>query len=159
LTLSFIGYGKEILRSKNKIYLADAAIAPAVFLQGVSILDNSKSLGQVIEACVSKHLLAHSGEDLRFTFWSGKHEVDLILEGYDRIIPFEVKYRNEGSAKARNLKGLIEFCSEKSVKNAYVVTKSLNDFGPMEIAALPNTKIMKIPASLLCYWIGKLNLL
>ncbi|MBS0352151.1 MAG: ATP-binding protein [Proteobacteria bacterium] len=152
------GYGKEILRSKNKIYLADAAIAPAVLLQGASVLDNFKLLGQVIEACVSKHLLAHFGKDFRVTFWSGKHEIDLILENYDRIIPFEVKYRNADSMKARNLKGLIEFCSEKSVKNAYVVTKSLNDFGPMEIPNLSDTKIMKIPASLLCYWVGKLEL-
>lgn len=57
----------------------------------------------------------------------------------------------------RELKGLIERCEQKSITRGYVVTKSLDDFGPM--TGLPQTgetasQIMRIPAPLLCYWIG-----
>jgi predicted AAA+ superfamily ATPase len=124
------GYGKDILRAKFKIYLADAAIAPSVLLKGTSILDDSSALGVAIETSVFKHLFAHSAQHLRFTYWHGdkNHEVDLVMEDGNKIIPFEIKYRTQHTG-VRDLKGLIELCRKKSVKYAYVITKSLNDFG------------------------------
>ena len=56
------------------------------------------------------------------------------------------------------MKGLIEFCQKKSVKHAYIITKSLDDFGLLENPNLCDTHILKIPASLFCYWTGKLEL-
>ena len=153
------GYGKDILRAKFKIYLADAAIAPSVLLKGTSILDNPAALGIAIETSVFKHLFAHSAQHLRFTYWHGdkNHEVDLVVEDGNKITPFEIKYRTQHTG-ARDLKGLIELCRKKSVKRAYVVTKSLDDFGLLKDTNLPDTQIMKIPAALLCYWTGKLEL-
>jgi len=154
------GYGKDILRAKYKIYLADAAIAPAVMLKGKSILDNPAALGIATETAVFKHLFArYYPQDVRFTYWRGikNHEVDLVAQIGDRIIPFEVKYRAQHTG-ARELRGLLELCKEKSVKHAYVVTKSLDDFGLLDNTNLPNTKIMRIPAPLLCYWMGESEL-
>lgn len=153
------GYGKEVLRGKFKIYLADAAIAPSVLLKGTSILDDPAALGVAIETSVFKHLYAHSVLPLRFTYWHGdkKHEVDLVMEDDKKITPFEIKYRAQHTG-VRDLKGLIEFCRKKPVKHAYVVTKSLDDFGPLNDTHLPDTQIMKIPASLLCYWTENLEL-
>ena len=60
------------------------------------------------------------------------------------------------------LKGLLELCQQKSIERGYVVTKSLGDFG--EMTDLPNhpdtqsnpiARIMRIPAPLLCYWMGE----
>ena len=43
----------------------------------------------------------------------------------------------------------------KKLARAYVVTKALNDFGEMEKLPGADTRIMKVPALLLCYWIGQ----
>lgn len=153
------GYGKDILRGKFKIYLADAAIAPAVLLKGKAILDDPSALGVASETAVFKHLYAHYPENFRFTYWQNekKHEVDLVAEDGINIIPYEIKYRSQ-HAGARELKGLIDLCKKKSIKQAYVITKSLSDFGPLEGIDLPNTQIMRIPAPLLCFWIGRAEL-
>lgn len=52
------GYGKEILRARYKIYLADAAISPAVLLKGKAVIENPTALGVATETAVFKHLFA-----------------------------------------------------------------------------------------------------
>jgi hypothetical protein len=100
---------------------------------------------------------------MRFTYWRGKKDraVDLVAEVNGKIVPFEVKYRAQHTG-ARELKCLIELCEQKRILRGYVVTKSLDDFGPMtqlpRAAAKdkqpPTPQIMRIPALLLCYWMG-----
>jgi Holliday junction resolvase len=80
--------------------------------------------------------------------------VDLVAEVGGEIIPFEIKYRSEHT-NARDLRGLADFCAGKKIARAYVVTKALNDFGEMEKLPGADTRIMKVPAPLLCYWIGQ----
>jgi len=151
------GYGKEVLRAKYKVYLADAGIAPAVLLKGKSLLDDPGALGIATETAVFKHLFArYYSTQIRFTYWRGKkgHEVDLVAELGGQLVPFEVKYRAAHTAP-RDLKGLIEFCGLHEIERGYVVTKSLDDFGLMELPGEGKTKIMRIPAPLLCYWMGQ----
>lgn len=151
------GYGKEVLRGRFKIYLADAAIAPAVLLKGKAVLEDPVALGIATETAVFKHLFArYYSQQVRFTYWRGKrnHEVDLVAQLGDELIPFEVKYRAEHTG-ARQLKGLFELCKDKRVARAYVVTKSLDDFGPLASNEKPAAKVMRIPAPLLCYWMGE----
>lgn len=156
------GYGKDVLRGKFKIFLADAAIPSAVMLKGKSILEDPTALGMATETAVFNHLFArYYAQNVRFTYWRGKkdHEVDLVAEVNNEIIPFEVKYRTQHTDK-RELKGLMELCNHKNIKRAYVVTKSLNDFGKMESSSKDGTNaalIMKIPAPLLCYWMGSIE--
>jgi hypothetical protein len=153
------GYGKDVLRARFKIYLADAAIAPAVMLKGKAILEDAAALGVATETAVFKHLFArYYAQNARFTYWRGKkdREVDLVAEVNGEVIPFEVKYRAQHTS-ARELKGLIELCEQKRISRGYVVTKSLDDFGvmtgPPQSGDSP-TQIMRIPAPLLCYWMG-----
>lgn len=152
------GYGKEILRAKHKFYLADAAIAPAVMLRGKGLLDDSAAMGVATETAVFKHLFArYYPQQVRFTYWRGKRdlEVDLLAELGGHLIPFEVKYR-ERSAGRRELKGLLQLCEEKQMERAYVVTKALSDIGPLpDVPKAIHTKILRIPAPLLCYWMGE----
>jgi|GEM_PF-54561 uncharacterized protein len=152
--LSRFGYGKEVLRGRNKIYLADAAIAPAVFLKGKSFLENPKAYGMAIETTAFKHLYAHYPDTARFTYWLGKnkHEVDVIAEQAGKHIPFEIK--QEAKADIRDCRGLLEFCQNKNVELAYVVTKAMPDFGLLEQKIAPKTKVLRIPAPLFCYWLG-----
>lgn len=154
------GYGKDVLRARFKIYLADAAIAPAVMLKGKAILENPAALGIATETAVFKHLFArYYPQNVRFTYWRGKkdREVDLVAEIGGQIIPFEVKYRAQHTG-SRDLKGLLDLCEQKSIARAYVVTKSLTDFGQISDLGDKQTKILRIPAPLLCYWMGESEL-
>ncbi len=153
------GYGKEVLRGRHKIYLADAAIAPAVMMKGKTFLDDPSALGVAAESCVLKHLFARYYQNqARFTYWRGKkdREVDLIAEISGQTIPFEVKYRS-ANVSGNDIKGLIEFCEMKNTDRAYIVTKSLDDFGRMKDFK-GKTSVIRIPATLLCYWMGEMEL-
>ena len=158
------GYGKDVLKGRFKIYLADAAIAPAVLLKGKSIIDDPAALGVATETAVFKHLFArYYAQNVRFTYCRGKQEreVDLVAEIGGQLIPFEVKYRSQHTG-TQELKGLIDLCEQKKIASGYVVTKSLDDFGLM--TGLPQTgetacQIMRLPAPLLCYWMGASELI
>lgn len=154
------GYGKEILRGRPKIYLADAAIAPAVMLKGRSVIEDSTALGVAAEAAVLKHLYArYYQQNVRFTYWhKNKMEVDLVAEVGGQVIPFEVKYQSH-PADARDLKGLIHFCNEKQTDRGYVITKSLDNVGLLSQSQRDDAvPIFCIPATLLCYWMGEMEL-
>ena len=153
------GYGKEVLRGKFKVYISDAAIAPAVMLKGQSVLDEPKALSVLAESCVLKHLFArYYQHNVKFSYWrkQDNQEVDLITEIDNQIIPFEVKYRS--SIASKELTGFIDFCREKKVSRGYLVTKSPGDIGLVPPSVNSPTPIFRIPAALLCYWIGELEI-
>ena len=148
------GYGKEVLRGRSKIYLADAAIAPSVLLKGKALLDDGPALGRAVETAFFKHVFTrYYRQSVGFSYWHGKKdvEVDLIADTGAERIPFEVKYRSHHT-EARDLKGLAQFCAEKDVRRGYVVTRDLSDFGVTDIQGTP---ILKIPAALACYWLSQ----
>ena len=153
------GYGKEILRGRYKVYLADAAIAPSVLLKGKSLLEDSTALGAAVETAFFKHVFTrYYQQSVGFSYWRGKkdQEVDVIAQVEGRLVPFEVKYRHQATGWA-DLKGLTEFCIERKVGLGYVITKDANDFGLMEREITPgqHLQLLKIPAALACYWLGK----
>ncbi len=151
------GYGKEVLRARYKLYLADPAIASAILMKGKAILEDSKALGASVETAVFAHLLAHgSMNHVRLSYWRSpkEKEVDLVLEMGDKIIPFEVKYQS-GETGLADIAGLTELSRKKeSVREGYVVTKSAQDIGPILAGDIP-ARWMRIPASLFCYWLGE----
>jgi len=153
------GYGKEVLRGKYKVYLADAAIPSAVLLKGKNAIDDPLILSVSAESAVLKHLFArYYPQNVSFSYWRGKknQEVDLVAEIEGQYIPFEVKYRTQQTS-LQDLSGLIEFCDQKNVKRGYVVTKSLDDFGLLK-NSISKTQILRIPATLLCYWMGEMEI-
>jgi len=159
--LPAFGYGKEVLRGRPKIYLADPAISPAVLLRGKEALEDFTLLGIATESAVFKHLFARFyAQQLRFSYWRAKQglEVDVVGEVATYTIPFEVKYRSQQHTGARELKGLLQFYEERKCARGYVITRDLGDIGPMR--GLKNTEIqlMKIPAPLFCYWMGRAEL-
>jgi len=154
------GYGKEILRAKYKVYLSDPAIAPAVMLKGRDIIDNPEALSISAESAVLKHLFArYYAQNVLFSYWRGKKdlEVDLVAEIGAEVIPFEVKYRSQHTSLS-DCKGLVEFCSKRDIKRGYIVTKAIDDFGVIEQQKSSPTAILKIPATLLCYFMGEMEI-
>jgi hypothetical protein len=152
------GYGKEILRARYKVYLADAAISPSVLLKGKSLLEDSTALGQAVETAFFKHVFTRFYQkSIGFSYWRGgkkDYEVDLIADVEGRLVPFEVKYRSS-STGASDLKGMTQFCMERNVSRGYVVTKELSDFGLLPLGVNSATTVLKIPAALACYWLGQ----
>lgn len=156
--LAPFGYGKEILRARYKVYLADAAIAPSVMLKGKSLLEDSAALGVAVETAFFKHVVTrYYSQNVVFNYWRGKkdHEVDIIASVEGRLVPFEVKYRtNETGLGA--LKGMQQFCEERKVTRGYVITKEVTDFCVLPLGEPSGgASVVKIPAPLACYWLGR----
>jgi hypothetical protein len=156
------GYGKQVLRGRPKIYLADAAIAPSVFLKGKSLLEDSDALGRAVETAFFKHVFTrYYAQSPGFSYWRGRrdHEVDIIAELPDRLVPFEVKYRASADTAPGQLKGLAEFCGDRHVAQAYVITRDLADFGVTRLGrGQVETAVLRVPAPLACYWLGQSEL-
>ena len=153
------GYGKEVLRGRPKIYLADSAIAPSVLLKGKALLEDSTALGHAVETAFFKHVLTrYYQRSIGFSYWQGRknYEVDIIADAEGELVPFEVKYRSR-KTELNDLKGIAQFCAEKKVARGYVVTRDLQEFGVMRLPRT-STLILKIPAPLACYWLGQSEL-
>lgn len=156
--LSPYGYGKEILRGRHKVYLADAAISPSVLSKGKALLEDESLLGIAVETAVFKHLFTRYYDDqITFSYWRGKRdrEVDFVAESRGTLIPFEVKYRGQKTSLS-DLKGMREFFEEKGAGRGYVITRDLMDFGPLAVDG--GSSLLRIPAPLFCYWLGKSEL-
>jgi len=153
------GYGKEILRARYKLYLADPAMASAILMRGKTVLEDPKALGNCVETAAFAHLSAHSVTNhIRFSYWKDprNNELDLVLELSQDIIPIEVKYHSQKTLPG-DIQGLINFCTQKeSIKYGYVLTKESKDIGPIEkMHKSYSAQIMRIPAALFCYWLGE----
>ena len=157
------GYGKEILRARYKLYLADPAMAPAMLMKGKTILEDTKALGMAVETAVFSHLKAHSAlNHARFSYWKDpkNKELDLIIELPDEVVPLEIKYESQ-PVNFKDVQGLINFCRQKNtIEYGYVITKAPQDIGLLETNdKLSSTQIMRIPASIFCYWLGESEIL
>ena len=161
------GYGKEILRARYKVYLADAAISPSVLLKGTSLLEDPSALGVAVETAFFKHVFArYYSRSVGFSYWRGKNdrEVDIVAEVEGRVTPFEVKYRSQHTG-AGELKGLTDFCEARNAPRGYVITRDIKDFSILSLKKEVTVKngsepirIAKIPAPLACFWLGKTEL-
>jgi len=157
------GYGKEVLRARSKVYLADAAIAGSILLKGKSLIEDTTRLGAAVETAFFKHVYTRYYQiSIGFSYWRGKRdrEVDIVAEVGGELIPFEVKYSG-GAVKAAGLLGLRELCTQRSIPRAYVITREMDDFEmctfarAAKSAPTPTTSILKIPAPLACYWLSQ----
>lgn len=156
------GYGKQVLRARPKIYLADAAIAPSVLLKGKALLEDADALGRAVETAFFKHVFTnYYAGGMGFSYWRGKQdrEVDIIADQQGRLVPFEVKYRAPQHTGVGDLGGMAEFCVEHKVEKGYVITRELTDFQVMDLSRHgAKTRLLKIPAPLACYWLGRSEL-
>ncbi len=149
------GYGKAVLRARWKIYLADAALRSSVLMRGKGLLENPTELGAAVETAFFKHVFTrYYDRSPTFSYWRGRGdaEVDIIADWPERLVPFEVKYRNEPVGLGQ-LKGLRQFCAERNVERGYVITKNPEDFGLLPLS--DRCTALKVPAPLACYWLGR----
>jgi hypothetical protein len=78
------------------------------------------------------------------------------MEMADNLIPLEVKYESQ-NITFKDIQGLIYFCLQrKSIQYGYVLTKAPYDIGLLDTKdKLNSAQIMRIPASIFCYWLGE----
>ena len=156
------GYGKQVLRARAKIYLADAAIAPGVLLKGKALLEDPDALGRAVETAFFKHVFTrYYARSVGFSYWRGKQgrEVDIIADLDGRLVPFEVKYRAPQHKGVGELKGMVDFCAQHKIETGYVITREMTDFQVMDVDRDgAKARFLKIPAPLACYWLGRSEL-
>ena len=142
--------------------MADPAIAPSVLLKGKSLLEDPDALARAVETAFFKHVFTRYYErSIGFSYWRGKRgqEVDIIADMSDRLVPFEVKYRDPKHTGLADLKGLVELCTEHDVKAGYVITRDFADFDVLGVEGGKGLiKLLRIPAPLACYWLGRSEL-
>lgn len=165
-SLKPFGYGKEVLRGKSKVYLADAAIPGSILLYGQKLLEKPDRLGNAVETAFFKHVFTRYYHDQpTFSYWQSKgrknYEVDLIAEIGERIVPFEVKYQDKTISDA-DLKGLRLFMEERSLDLGYVITRNPESLFIRQphsakqghLKERLNAQIIGVPACLACYWLS-----
>ncbi len=160
------GYGKEVLRGRDKVYLADAALPGAVLLLGRRLLEQPERLGAAVETAFFKHVFTrYYKETPTFSYWRDRknadYEVDIIAGLGDRLVPFEVKYQGT-EISAKKLKGLRIFLEQRKLERGYVITQRWEDFGIMAVTSglqgkereKLSAKVLEIPAPLACFWLS-----
>jgi len=68
----------------------------------------------------------------------GEKEVDFILTDKKKVLPIEIKYKN--NIRSKDIKSLVNFCKSKNLKKAVVLTKGLDkkeNCGGIEINFVP----------------------
>ncbi len=152
------GYGKQILKGQNKVYLSDAAISGSVLLRGKSLLQDTTKLGAAVETVFFKHVFTRMyRESVAFSYWRDAKtqlEVDIIAETAEALVPFEVNYAS--TIQADDLRGIRMFCEQKKINRAYVITRELTDF--RVVSGADGAQFLQIPAALACYWLSKSEL-
>lgn len=106
-------------KKEKKIYFCDLGLKNSI--------GGRQDIGFDAETAVYLHCLKHvSGYPMgKIFYWldKKKNETDIIMSCGSLLIPIEVKYRSY--IDDSDLKGILSFCQEFSVRNAYVVTKTL----------------------------------
>ena len=144
--------GKQILKSSNKIYIADAAILNAVLMDD-TILTDPEKMGKIVETSVYKHIKSfYYKKATSVGYYRGgrnNKEIDIVVEytGIKNIL-IEVKYRD--AAPISNDSAICQMCAESSA--AIVVTKSATDFGIHHVS--DGNKMIRIPAFAFLYLLG-----
>lgn len=148
---------KGALKSKPKIFIADAAIRNAVLMID-DVLSDEKELGAIVETAVYKHIVSfYQGSTAQLGYFrkakDNQKEVDVVVELPRQKILCEVKYRNNSHITATD--AIVELCKDENSKvtNAFLITKHLDDFGITKHETA--TPIMRIPAIVFLYLLGK----
>ena len=125
-------YGKyaksveEQVRSMEKCYVTDPGLLQLAF---------RPDAGKAVESMAARHLMARKA----FYWRDERHEVDLVLDEKEGVMPIEVKY--QGNIGISDTKGLVKFLNTFKEKSGIMVTKDL-----LEEKYIQGMTIRHIPA-------------
>ncbi len=127
-------------RANKKYLLLDTGLRNAIFRENEETLHESSTLGLVVESAVQSNIIS-SYRNYDVSYWKNGGEVDLVLDMKKKLLPIEVKYKED--IKGVDIKGLIEFMNKFSVDTGIVVTKDICKYENRD-----NRKILFIPTYL-----------
>lgn len=140
---------KKILKSRPKIYIADAAIRNAVLMND-DLLTNPAEMGKMVETTIYKHVKTFCYNRATSVGYyrsspSGK-EIDVVAEyPQNKDIIIEVKYREQ--APISNTDAICAFAAQAAL--GIIITKRSDDYG---LHTTPDgTQLLRIPAYAFCY--------
>jgi predicted AAA+ superfamily ATPase len=143
--------GKQILKAKAKIYIADAAIRNAVLMDD-NLLTDPNELGIAVETAVYKHIAAFYYQSTTSVgyYRGGKkgNEIDVVVDYPNGKILIEVKYRQNAPIGPGD--AIYEWADNAS--SAIVITKREDDYGTQPSGG--NKNILRIPAFAFLYLLG-----
>ena len=99
---------------------------------------------QINESKLVENLIATSLNTKFFWRTPQKYEVDIILVEKERIIPLEIKYKENITNK--DIKNILRFCEKFAVEKALIATKNELCERKFDLRNGKNLKIMFIPA-------------
>jgi predicted AAA+ superfamily ATPase len=144
-------HGKQVLKAKAKIYIADAAIRNAVLMDD-NLLTNPEQMGITVETAVYKHIAAFYYPNTTSVgyYRDGRRgkEIDVVVDFPGGKILVEVKYR-EGAAISEK-DAIYEWAD--SASGAMVITKREDDYGIQPSKG--SKKILRLPAFAFLYLLG-----
>lgn len=140
---------KKILKSKPKIYIADAAIRNAVLMND-DLLTNPAETGKMVETTVYKHVknfCYHKAISVGY-YRNGPNgkEIDVVAEyPQNKDVIIEVKYREQ--APISDTDAICTFAAK--AKLGIIITKRSSDYG---LHTVPDgSHLLRIPAYAFCY--------
>ncbi|RXT03662.1 ATP-binding protein [Ammoniphilus sp. CFH 90114] len=147
--------GKKVLKSRPKIYLADAAIRNAVLMLGEEVLTDPDEMGLIIETAVYKHILSFYYNQRPqvgyFRDSNSKKEIDVVVSFPMGRIIIEVKYRENSTISEKE--AIVEWANHETTKGAILITKNSDDYG-IAASHVTKTPIIRIPAFAFLYLLG-----
>lgn len=143
--------GKQLLKSQNKIYIADAAIRNAVLMKD-DITNSPEDLGIIAETAVYKHIKAfYYDASTKIGYYRGgnkNNEIDVVVQSQKHLpIMIEVKYREQ--AKIRESDAIVTLANVTQPN--LVITKNATDFGEIHYG---DKVLYRIPAPAFLYLLG-----
>lgn len=130
-------------RRNKKFYIIDPGFNAALSYETTM---SDKLISKNVETSVAIALIRYLRKNTgllhpRLFYWKNKKECDFILKISKKIIPIEVKYKQE--IKNNDLDGIIEFLISSKQKKGIVITKNT-----AEKREIKNKKLFLIPASI-----------
>ncbi len=143
--------GKQVLKARSKIYIADAAIRNAVLMDD-NLMTDPVQLGITVETAVYKHIAAFYYQNTTSVgyYRGGKkgNEIDIVVDFPNGKILIEVKYREQATIGEKD--AIYELADQSTC--AIVVTRRENDYGIQPSAG--EKKILRLPAFAFLYMLG-----
>ena len=145
--------GKKVLKSKNKIYIADSGMRGAVVLEA-DILTNAAELGYSLETATYMHVWDYFTSinklyQVGYIRDGGGAEIDVVVQYSGKPIQYvEAKMRN--NSKVADTDGIVIYGMNDTP--GYVISKNATDFG---LVTRKETSLYRIPAFAFLYLIGK----
>ncbi len=144
---------KQILKSQDKIYVADAALRNAVLMKD-DVTNDAVELGIIAETAVYKHIKAFNYKSVtKVGYYRGgdkSKEIDIVVQYAQSIAPImmEVKYRENSPISEKDL--IVQLSSKE--RPNLVITKRIDDFGLTDYK--DDKRIYKVPAPVFLYLLG-----